>query len=153
PRELCLTHQGAAFHSLDPARARPTPITTTQAPAAGVTSMNRFSALIEQKARDVIEVYWESRARWNPAKSLKNLTAQATQEYENRFLIELIQNAYDAHPAGTRDGGVYIRLNREEEPHGVLYVANRGVPFKKSNFLAITEIAQSDKLLFIPHAL
>jgi hypothetical protein len=106
---------------------------------------NRFAAIVERKARDVIEAYWGFRGRWNPARSLTNLTAHATHEYEHRFLIELIQNAYDAHPRDACDGLVHIRLDRDEGDHGVLYVANRGNPFQDSNFRAITEIAQSDK--------
>ena len=65
-------------------------------------------------------------------------------EYEDRFLYELIQNAYDAHPADA-EGQIAILLDELEEDHGVLYVANGGEPFDLDNFEAICELAQSNK--------
>ena len=35
---------------------------------------------------------------------LTKLTSQVAHEYEDRFLVELLQNAYDAHPPGPRGG-------------------------------------------------
>jgi hypothetical protein len=104
------------------------------------------AVVIENKARAVIDCYKQNRERnvhW--VSSLTNLTTEAVQEYENRFLIELIQNGYDANPAGTTDGAIYIRFDRNEGPYGTLYVANTGCPFGESQFNAICEIAQSDK--------
>ncbi len=101
--------------------------------------------LIAQKSRDHIGAYLETRDRWNAASSLKALTDAAAREYEDRFLIELIQNGYDAHLAEKRDGRIVIRLARDEGEHGTIYVANGGTPFTESNFNALCEIAQSDK--------
>lgn len=84
------------------------------------------------------------KARYNPTKSLTALTSQLSQEYEDRFLVELIQNAYDAHKPGTRDGRVYVRLD-ESGDEAVLYVANTGRPFSEANFDALTNVAQSSK--------
>ncbi len=97
-----------------------------------------------EKARNVVAGYAASRAHWNPASSLSTLLRQMQREYEDRFLYELVQNAYDAHPPDA-DGEIAILLAECEEDHGVLYVANRGNPFTHENFEAICELAQSNK--------
>ena len=76
---------------------------------------------------------------------LKRYGEEAAREYGDRFLIELIQNAYDANPRGATCGKVSVVLDLGEGEHGVLYVANTGRPFSDDNFDAITDIAQSDK--------
>ncbi len=99
---------------------------------------------IAEKTRAVVHGYWASREYWNTAPSLSALLRQMRREYEGRFLYELIQNAYDAHPAGSA-GEIVVLLDPEEGTHGVLYVGNSGTPFTDSNFEAICELAQSDK--------
>ncbi|MFJ1551442.1 sacsin N-terminal ATP-binding-like domain-containing protein [Streptomyces sp. NPDC088246] len=66
-------------------------------------------------------------------------------EYEGRVLIELVQNAHDAHPAGAADGRIEIRLDEDEGEYGTLYVANRGKPFNSKNFKDLCSIALSRK--------
>jgi hypothetical protein len=75
----------------------------------------------------------------------KRLAAQATTEYHDRFLIELIQNAHDAHEKTERTGEVHILFAQEEGPFGALYVANRGNPFSRSNFKMLCELGLTDK--------
>lgn len=99
---------------------------------------------ILEKAQDVVASYAASRGRSNPWSSLSTLLRQMQREYEDRFLYELIQNAYDAHPADA-NGEIAILLAEDEGDHGVLYVANRGNPFARENFDAICELAQSNK--------
>lgn len=99
---------------------------------------------IIEKSRGVVLGYAAGRKHWNPASSLSALLRQMQREYEGRFLYELIQNAYDAHPGG--DGGdIMVLHDLDEGEHGVLYVANSGAPFTYENFEAICELAQSDK--------
>ena len=43
--------------------------------------------------------------------SNSSLTSNIASDYRDRFLIELIQNAYDAHPVGTRNGRIEITLD------------------------------------------
>ena len=74
----------------------------------------------------------------------KAFTEQATREYADRFLFELIQNAYDAHEVGAT-GTVRLVLDMGDGPHGCLYVANTGAPFTAADFHAICEISQSSK--------
>ena len=101
--------------------------------------------LVAVEAPNRIRDHLNRRARYNPTRSLTALTSQLTQEYEDRFLVELVQNAYDAHPPGTRDGRVYVRLDESTYGHAVLYVANKGRPFDEQNFDALTNVAQSSK--------
>lgn len=99
---------------------------------------------IVEKARQVVLGYAAAKKHWNPASSLSALLRQMQREYEGRFLYELIQNAYDAHPSET-EGDIIVLLDLDEGEHGVLYVANSGLPFTEQNFEAICELAQSDK--------
>ena len=100
--------------------------------------------IVAAEAAHRIDDHLNRRARFNPIASLKALTTQLAQEYEDRFLVELIQNAYDAHPATTRNGRVHVRLDESAQPP-VLYVGNVGNPFTVENFDALTNVAQSSK--------
>ncbi|MFD9510657.1 sacsin N-terminal ATP-binding-like domain-containing protein [Streptomyces mirabilis] len=66
-------------------------------------------------------------------------------EYEGRVLIELLQNAHDAHPARPTDGRIEILLDEDEGEYGTLYVANCGKPFGGRDFKALCSIALSSK--------
>lgn len=86
----------------------------------------------------------DSKGTWPFAASLKRLSGQTVHEYEDRFLLELLQNAYDAQPAAATDGRVHMVLSRRDtEP--VLYVANTGRPFRKKDLEAISNLALSSK--------
>jgi hypothetical protein len=108
--------------------------------------MNVPADIIRTKSQSVIESYRFTLARnckW--ASSLTKLARVTAQECEDRFLVELIQNGYDAHDPNCRDGCIWIHYARDEGEFGTLYVGNGGKPFTESNFHAICEIAQSDK--------
>src|SRR5215211_1928664 len=107
--------------------------------------LNELSDMVNGKTTARVRSYFESRDDWNLSRSLKNLVEQAIRDYEHRALLELVQNAHDAHPKGDRAGRILIRLDHHEGEHGVLLVANCGQPFTKSNFDAICDVAQSDK--------
>ncbi|MEN8652390.1 hypothetical protein ABCR94_17740 [Streptomyces sp. 21So2-11] len=66
-------------------------------------------------------------------------------EYEGRVLIELLQNAHDAHHESAADGLVEILLDEDEGEHGTLYVANGGRPFARKDFKALCSLALSSK--------
>ncbi|MFJ6443621.1 sacsin N-terminal ATP-binding-like domain-containing protein [Streptomyces sp. NPDC091649] len=114
-------------------------------PSEGDTTMLDRRAEVCAKTLDRIASYQGSKDRWNLSRSLKNLIEQAVRDYEHRALVELLQNAHDAHAADDSGGRVLIRLDHDEGPHGAVYVANTGRPVSRSNFDAITDIAQSDK--------
>ena len=81
-------------------------------------------------------------------RSLHNLTEQVEHQYHGRFLLELIQNAHDALPPPGEpcdERRIEVVLALEEGSYGALYVANDGVPFTKSNFVALSNVGQSDK--------
>ena len=105
----------------------------------------KYAARIRDKTRGRIRSYLQSKDDWNLFRSLKNLVEQTVRDYEHRTLIELLQNAHDAHELFDRAGRVLVRLDHDEGEHGVLYVANAGRSFTDSNFEAITDVAQSDK--------
>lgn len=100
--------------------------------------------LVANESPNRIRDHLGRKARYNPTKSLTALTSQLTQEYEDRFLVELIQNAYDAHEPGAHDGRVHVCLD-ETGDEAVLYIANSGKPFAVANFDALTNVAQSSK--------
>lgn len=75
----------------------------------------------------------------------KNLVATTTENYRGRFLLELIQNGFDAHPEGTSSGRIGVTFMEDEGPHGVLYVANGGRPLSRSNFERMSSLGDSDK--------
>ena len=75
----------------------------------------------------------------------RSIGQQIAGDYGSRFLIELIQNAYDAHPPDTLDGRIRILFDPEEADHGVLYVANAGKEFRESNVDALIAMGLSDK--------
>ncbi|ANS63451.1 hypothetical protein SLINC_1227 [Streptomyces lincolnensis] len=80
------------------------------------------------------------------ALELKEVTERMlSPEYSGRVLVELLQNAHDAHPARHGEGRVEIVLDEDEGEHGVLYVANGGKPLGYQNFEALCSIALSSK--------
>lgn len=104
-----------------------------------------LNEIIRERSHGVIEVYIASIGKWDVGRSLVNLTSQIANEYENRFLIELIQNGYDAHEPNDTDGKINILFNQDEGMFGVLYIANKGNSFTEKDLIAITNIGQSSK--------
>ncbi len=78
-------------------------------------------------------------------RGVRSTTQQIASDYGRRFLIELVQNAYDAHPIGEQSGEISIYFAPNEESSGVLYVANRGIGFNWSNVKALSNVGLSDK--------
>lgn len=100
---------------------------------------------IEAKTLGEIEAYISGRGKTRIHAGARNLSLNVSDDYGNRFLVELIQNAHDAHERGRHDGEISVVLDANEGEHGCLYVANRGNGFSKENFDAITNIALSSK--------
>ena len=73
------------------------------------------------------------------------MTEHTAHEYGGRFLIELLQNAYDAHPRERQDGRVAVVFDETEGVHGTVYLANGGRPFNWSNVRSICNLGLSDK--------
>lgn len=108
---------------------------------------NDYVAQVAKEADDYVSVYLHGRAIGQPTtleqKALiENIVAT---DYDGRAVIELLQNAHDAHVKGTRDGRVLFRFDARRGEHGVLVVANGGRPFGLSNLQAICRVALSSK--------
>ncbi len=101
--------------------------------------------LIETKARKDIGGYLVLRGESDIYQATRNLSQNVSDDYGNRFLVELIQNAHDAHLPDARDGEIVVQFAPEDTEFGCLYVANRGNGFSAPNFKAITNIAMSSK--------
>ena len=78
-------------------------------------------------------------------KQNQSLSQHIIADYHGRFLIELIQNAHDAHDRERRDGEIAILFSSDEGESGTLYVANRGKPFERRNVDALCEMGLSSK--------
>lgn len=100
---------------------------------------------IDSKTRGEIEAYIAGRGKTSIHLGARNLSQNVSDDYGDRFLVELIQNAHDAHEPNRSDGEIAIVLNPSEGLHGCLYVANRGNGFTKANMEGIANIAQSSK--------
>jgi Protein NO VEIN, C-terminal len=99
---------------------------------------------IANKTLNEIESFLSTVGKSDIYESTCNLSRSVSDDYGDRFLIELLQNAHDAHPPDTRSGEISILL-QEEDGSGCLYVANRGQGFTPENFRSICNIALSSK--------
>lgn len=107
----------------------------------GLSPSHQLIALMRHRVRR----YLNSRADPDLYKSLRNMSEFVSDDYGNRFLVELIQNAHDAHDSTRSDGEIAIALDSSNGAHGCLYVANRGSGFAWDNVKAISNIALSNK--------
>ena len=78
---------------------------------------------------------------------LRSVSTQVSESYRSRAVVELVQNAHDAHvPRGDIvHGRIRISLDQHEGKHGHLYVANGGCGFSQSNFSKLCGVATSTK--------
>jgi hypothetical protein len=111
----------------------------------GETSGVDFARIVQARGEGVVSSYLNGNDPSNPHRSVKNLIEETTHEYGGRFLLELLQNAHDAHDGEDSRGQVLMWLDRDENGHGVLYVADRGRGFDDESFNAICKLAQSNK--------
>ena len=74
-----------------------------------------------------------------------SLSESITADYHGRFLIELIQNAYDVHPRDRSDGEIEVVLDIRAGAYGTLYVANRGAGFSTKDVNALCDMGLSSK--------
>ncbi|KAB7672557.1 sacsin N-terminal ATP-binding-like domain-containing protein [Bacillus sp. B1-b2] len=112
------------------------------------TVLNNKKKVIAQKTINEIRTFLSELLNGTRNyESMYNLTEQMTHDYSNRFIIELLQNAYDAISSDTSSqiGKIKIILNENENGPSTLYFANTGVPFSQSNFESLSSLALSNK--------
>lgn len=84
-----------------------------------------------------------------PYEELARQERVITSEYQDRYLLELVQNAYDAHPKDSTDGEVHIHFcpgqDSISDDYGKLYIANRGNAFTYENLKSILSLGMSSK--------
>jgi hypothetical protein len=78
-------------------------------------------------------------------KGAQSASQQIASDYGSRFLVELIQNAYDAHNPDCEDGKIKILLIKEEDKFGALYIANKGRGFLWNDVESLCNIGTSNK--------
>jgi hypothetical protein len=108
-------------------------------------SDSNIYSLIQNKTKNEIEAYLSSRGKSRVFEGARNLSLNVSDDYGERFLVELIQNAHDAHPKSVLDGEISVVFDPEDTEFGCLYVANKGNGFSAKNFEAITNVALSSK--------
>ncbi|MCF8778187.1 hypothetical protein LZU85_05195 [Vibrio sp. IRLE0018] len=84
---------------------------------------------INQKSLDEIEAYLSTRGKSRVYEGARNLSLNVSDDYGERFLVELIQNAHDAPGKSDKLGEIALVFDPEESDFGCLYVANRGDGF------------------------
>lgn len=109
-------------------------------PRARITYIARRKIKGFQGTVDASGTYYDKVFKQN-----QSLSAHVTADYHGRFLIELIQNGHDAHPREETGGEIEVLLAGDEGEAGVLYVANRGRPFRTDNVDAMCEMGLSSK--------
>lgn len=68
---------------------------------------------------------------------LKGMCERVSDTYRDRVVVELLQNAHDAHEARSTNGRIKIILDSGDGPFGSLTVANDGIGFLQKNFDAL----------------
>ncbi len=76
---------------------------------------------------------------------LKGLCERVSDSYRDRVVLELLQNAHDAHERVRSDGRVRIVLDPHDGPFGTLSVANDGRNFTQKNFDALCSPSRTTK--------
>lgn len=107
-------------------------------------------AQISNLAREKLEVFkasirYDGTYKDSIYKGAQSASQQIASDYGSRFLIELIQNAYDAHPSDRTDGRIKVLLVKEEDENGVLYIANQGHGFLWGDVESLCSIGTSNK--------
>lgn len=116
--------------------ANPDWIPSTRSEADGVVaawSQRKVDALLRERGLD------------DEVETTRRFVLETIPEYADRFLLELVQNAYDALPQAG-GGRISIQLRQTSDPAGAeLIVANTGTPFRFRDFRSISRMAQSEK--------
>ena len=119
-------------------------------PTLDVELLNRAKAHIERiadrKIKGFLGTIDADGEYYDPVhKQNQSLSQHIIADYHGRFLIELVQNAHDAHSRERADGKIAVLLASDEGQSGTLYIANTGQPFLSKNVDALCEMGLSSK--------
>ena len=76
---------------------------------------------------------------------LKGMCERVSDSYRDRVIVELLQNAHDAHDREATDGQIAMTLEPDEGAFGTLTIANFGTGFSEDNFDAICSPTMTTK--------
>ncbi len=76
---------------------------------------------------------------------LRGMCTTVSVAYRNRAVLELLQNAHDAHAPDDRRGRIRFIYDATEGDHGVLYAANDGRGFTEGDFKALCSPSKTTK--------
>lgn len=102
------------------------------------------SALIRAATAGRVRHYLADRTQ-SVYSDLKGMCERVSDSYRDRVVIELLQNAHDAHDGRATDGQISISLDPNDGPFGTLTVANFGTGFADRNFGAICSPTMTTK--------
>jgi hypothetical protein len=80
-------------------------------------------------------------------RDLKRLCERVSDSYRDRVVLELLQNAHDAHAPEASDGRIKLWLDPDEGPFGALMVANGGRGFDRNNFEKLCSPGDTTKIV------
>jgi len=106
-----------------------------------------YDEIIQKETDSYVGVYLHARSvgQETTRETKALIESVVATDYDGRALIELIQNAHDAHDRSDPNGRLLVRLDVRRGEHGTLTVANGGRPFNIDNFHAIYRVALSSK--------
>lgn len=80
------------------------PSNTANLPKREETTVVDYARAVRGWGEGIVSTYLDTRDRSDAHRSVKSLIEETTREYGGRFLLELLQNAHDAHDRATADG-------------------------------------------------
>jgi phosphoglycerate-specific signal transduction histidine kinase len=80
-------------------------------------------------------------------RDLKRLCERVSDSYRDRVVLELLQNAHDAHAPDASDGRIKLWLDPHDGPFGALMVANGGYGFDRNNFEKLCSPGDTTKIV------
>ena len=111
---------------------------------ATVEEVVRPSALISAATEGRVRHYLADRKQ-RVYSDLKGMCERVSDSYRERVIVELLQNAHDAHDCRATDGRIAITLDLSDGLFGTLTVANFGTGFAERNFDAICSPTMTTK--------
>ncbi|EKY30398.1 hypothetical protein HMPREF0185_00450 [Brevundimonas diminuta 470-4] len=105
----------------------------------------RPTDVIRTATLDKIRHFLESPEDVDVYGDLRGLCSTVSVSYRNRAVLELLQNAHDAHDPSDRNGRIRFVYDAGEGDFGVLYAANDGRGFTRANFKALCSPTRTTK--------